>query len=52
MGRTDLRACRPDAPSHFVLDDFLQSGVAEEGDYGVLMAMGPGFGSELVLLRW
>jgi alkylresorcinol/alkylpyrone synthase len=36
----------------FVLDDFLQSGVAEEGDYGVLMAMGPGFGSELVLLRW
>lgn len=36
----------------FVLEDLLRSGEAREGDFGLLMAMGPGFCSELVLLRW
>jgi alkylresorcinol/alkylpyrone synthase len=36
----------------FVLRDLLDSGEAREGDVGLLLAMGPGFCSELVLLRW
>ncbi len=36
----------------FVLDEILQSGEARPGDWGVLMAMGPGFCAELVLLQW
>ncbi|WNG50878.1 type III polyketide synthase [Archangium minus] len=36
----------------FVLGDMLESGRAQPGDWGVLMAMGPGFCAELVLLRW
>ncbi|WP_257453480.1 type III polyketide synthase [Archangium lipolyticum] len=36
----------------FVLGDMLESGTARPGDWGVLMAMGPGFCAELVLLRW
>jgi alkylresorcinol/alkylpyrone synthase len=36
----------------FVLRDLLAAGVARDGDYGLLAAMGPGFCSELVLLRW
>jgi alkylresorcinol/alkylpyrone synthase len=36
----------------FVLGDLLDSGEAREGDFGVLAAMGPGFGAELALLRW
>ncbi|MFL5433179.1 MAG: type III polyketide synthase [Myxococcales bacterium] len=36
----------------FVLRDLLESGEAREGDLGLLVAMGPGFCSELVLLRW
>ncbi len=36
----------------FVLADLLESGEARRGDCGLLMAMGPGFCSELVLLRW
>jgi len=36
----------------FVLGDTLESGQARPGDWGVMMAMGPGFCSELVLLRW
>ena len=36
----------------FVLADLLGSQQAKPGDYGMLMAMGPGFCSELVLLRW
>jgi alkylresorcinol/alkylpyrone synthase len=35
-----------------VLGDLLASGEAREGDLGLLMAMGPGFCSELVLLAW
>ncbi|MHB8874699.1 MAG: type III polyketide synthase [Myxococcaceae bacterium] len=36
----------------FVLGDLLAEGCAQRGDYGLLMAMGPGFCSELVLLQW
>jgi len=36
----------------FVLADLLEDDVAAPGDYGVLLAMGPGFCSELVLLKW
>lgn len=36
----------------FVLGELLDSGNAKKGDLGLLMAMGPGFGSELVLLQW
>ena len=36
----------------FVLDELLQSGEPQPGDIGLLLAMGPGFCSELVLLRW
>jgi alkylresorcinol/alkylpyrone synthase len=36
----------------FVLGDMLESGTAQPGDWGVMMAMGPGFCAELVLLRW
>jgi alkylresorcinol/alkylpyrone synthase len=36
----------------FVLGDFLDAQKARPGDYGLMIAMGPGFCSELVLLRW
>jgi alkylresorcinol/alkylpyrone synthase len=36
----------------FVLGDLIDAGVAREGELGLLLAMGPGFCSELVLLRW
>jgi len=36
----------------FVLGETMDAGVAEPGDWGVMMAMGPGFCAELVLLRW
>lgn len=36
----------------FVLGEFLEAGTAKPDDYGLLLAMGPGFCSELVLLRW
>jgi alkylresorcinol/alkylpyrone synthase len=36
----------------FVLSDLLASGDAKPGDLGLMMAMGPGFCAELVLLRW
>jgi alkylresorcinol/alkylpyrone synthase len=36
----------------FVLGDLLESGEARPGDHGLLMSMGPGFCSELVLLQW
>jgi alkylresorcinol/alkylpyrone synthase len=36
----------------FVLGDLLDSEQPKAGDLGVLMAMGPGFCSELVLLQW
>jgi alkylresorcinol/alkylpyrone synthase len=36
----------------FVLRDLLDSRDARPGDWGVMLAMGPGFCAELVLLRW
>jgi alkylresorcinol/alkylpyrone synthase len=36
----------------FVLSELLASGGPRPGDLGLLMAMGPGFCAELVLLRW
>jgi alkylresorcinol/alkylpyrone synthase len=36
----------------FVLRDLMDADVARPGDYGLLLAMGPGFCSELVLLQW
>lgn len=36
----------------FVLGDLLASGEARPGDKGLLVAMGPGFCAELVLLEW
>jgi alkylresorcinol/alkylpyrone synthase len=36
----------------FVLEDLLASREPVQGDLGLLMAMGPGFCSELVLLQW
>jgi alkylresorcinol/alkylpyrone synthase len=35
-----------------VLNDLLRSGEPQPGDYGVMIAVGPGFCSELVLLQW
>jgi alkylresorcinol/alkylpyrone synthase len=36
----------------FVLRDTLEERRPAPGTWGVLLAMGPGFGSEAVLLRW
>ena len=36
----------------FVLRDLMDDAVARPGDDGLLLAMGPGFCSELVLLKW
>ena len=36
----------------FVLRSFLQEAQARPGDLGVVMAMGPAFCAEMVLLRW
>jgi len=36
----------------FVLGDLLEAQVARPGERGVLLAMGPGFCAELVLLEW
>jgi alkylresorcinol/alkylpyrone synthase len=36
----------------FMLDDILKGDDAKPGDYGVMIAMGPGFSVELVLFGW
>jgi alkylresorcinol/alkylpyrone synthase len=36
----------------FMLEDIIDSGEAKPGDYGVMIAMGPGFSVELVLFGW
>jgi alkylresorcinol/alkylpyrone synthase len=36
----------------FMLEDLINSGDAKPGDYGVMIAMGPGFSVELVLFGW
>ena len=35
-----------------ILDEVLKSGEAKPGDWGLMMAMGPGFCAEAVLLKW
>ncbi len=35
-----------------VLEDVLMNNVPDPGTYGVLLAMGPGFCAEMILLRW
>jgi alkylresorcinol/alkylpyrone synthase len=35
-----------------VLEETMKNNRPEPGTYGILAAMGPGFCSELVLLRW
>jgi alkylresorcinol/alkylpyrone synthase len=36
----------------FLLGELERDGAPKEGALGLLFAMGPGFSSELVLLRW
>ncbi|MGH9788277.1 MAG: type III polyketide synthase [Candidatus Acidiferrales bacterium] len=36
----------------FVLNEVMQNGVAQPGDRGVLLALGPGFAAEAALLEW
>jgi alkylresorcinol/alkylpyrone synthase len=36
----------------YVLSDLLNSADAQQGDWGVLLAMGPGFCAEIVLFHW
>ena len=36
----------------FVLKDMMDSAEAKSGEYGLLLAMGPGFCCEMVLLQW
>jgi 3,5-dihydroxyphenylacetyl-CoA synthase len=36
----------------FALNELFKEGIAEQGDYGVLMAMGPGASIETSLVRW
>jgi len=36
----------------FVLDDLLRSGEPVPGDWGLMIALGPGFAAEGALLRW
>lgn len=36
----------------FMLEDIIKSEAAKPGDYGVMIAMGPGFSVELVLFEW
>ena len=36
----------------FILDELMRDGVPVEGDYGMIIGMGPGFSVELVLIKW
>jgi alkylresorcinol/alkylpyrone synthase len=36
----------------FVLGDLVDSGEPRPGDLGLVVAMGPGFCAEMVLLQW
>jgi alkylresorcinol/alkylpyrone synthase len=36
----------------FVLDEVLRTGRPSPGDWGVMIALGPGFAAEGALLRW
>ncbi|WP_027409176.1 type III polyketide synthase [Anoxybacteroides tepidamans] len=39
------------ATVYFVLEQFMQQSIPK-GDYGLMVALGPGFSAELILLRW
>lgn len=36
----------------FILNQIFERGDPQRGDYGLMVALGPGFSAELVLLRW
>jgi alkylresorcinol/alkylpyrone synthase len=36
----------------FVLDDVIRSSDPQPGDWGVMLALGPGLAAEAALLRW
>lgn len=36
----------------YVLEQYIQKQLAKQGEYGLIAAMGPGFSSEQVLVRW
>jgi alkylresorcinol/alkylpyrone synthase len=36
----------------FVLDEVVRTGDPQPGDWGVMIAMGPGMAAEVALLRW
>jgi len=36
----------------FVLDEFLRAGVPAPDDWGLMIALGPGFAAEAALLKW
>ena len=36
----------------FVLDELLRTGAPAPGDWGLMVALGPGFAAEGALLRW
>jgi alkylresorcinol/alkylpyrone synthase len=36
----------------FMLNDVVSSGGAAAGDTGLMVALGPGFACEMLLLRW
>jgi alkylresorcinol/alkylpyrone synthase len=36
----------------FVLEEALKSGAPQPGDWGLMIALGPGFAAEGALLRW
>lgn len=36
----------------FVLNEIVNSGEPQSGDWGVMMALGPGMAAEVALLRW
>jgi alkylresorcinol/alkylpyrone synthase len=40
------------ASALFVLSDLMEEGAAKPGEFGLMLAMGPGFCAELVLLQW
>jgi predicted naringenin-chalcone synthase len=36
----------------FVLDEVIRTGDPRRGDWGVMIALGPGMAAEVALLRW
>ena len=40
------------APVMFVLDEVARTGDPQPGDWGVMVALGPGMAAEAALIRW